>query len=367
MKINGVCPPEFREVKDIFKNYFLNKIETGANFSVVKNGNVIINLYGGLKNNNELWDQNTIVNTFSLSKGIYAACVAKLINEGKLDIDKNISFYWPKFNKDIKVKYVLSHQSGVYRFKQKLENKDLINYQKIIELLENQTADHEPGFQTFYHAKTHGYLVENLIRIITGDTLGKYFKQNFRHKLNINFIFGLEEKEFKNVADLISDKKLINEKISEFNAFNNPKNDILYYNTKEWRAAGVPSMGGHGSALSIAKLYDILANDYKSDKGVIISQEKFKKILIDTKSKIDQSLKLPIRWTYSGFILRGGWMFGKNKENFGHNGWGGSLGFGDPINGIGISYVTRKINQGMGADARAVNLIKKFYDIVENS
>lgn len=367
MEIGGICSPEFNEIKDIFKNYFLDKIENGASFSVVKNGNIIINLHGGFKNNNELWDQNTIVNTFSLSKGIYAACVAKLVNDGKLDIDKNVSFYWPKFNKDIKVKHVLSHQSGVYRFKQKLKNKDLLNYNKIIELLENQIADHKPGAQTFYHAKTHGYLVENLIRKITGETLNEYFKKNFKHKFNINFIFGLEESDFKNVADLIDDKKIINEKTTEFNAFNNPKHDILYYNTREWRTAGVPSMGGHGSALSIAKLYDILANDFKFNKSVIIKQEKFKRILIDAKSKIDQSLKLPIKWTYSGFILRGGWMFGKNKENFGHNGWGGSLGFGDPINGIGISYVTRKINQGMGADTRAVNLIKKFYDIFEKS
>ena len=119
--------------------------------------------------------------------------------------------------------------------------------------------------------------------------------------------------------------------------------------------------------VSIAKIYDLLANDLKFNRGVIITRDKFKKILTETNSKLDQSLKLPIRWTYSGFILRGGWMFGKNKENFGHNGWGGSLGFGDPINGFGISYVTRKINQGMGADARAVNLIKKFYDIIKRS
>ncbi len=367
MEISGICPPEFNEVKNIFKDYIHNKIEDGANFSVVKNRNIIINLYAGFKNNNEPWDQNTIVNTFSLSKGIYAACVAKLINDEQLDIDKNISFYWPKFNKNIKVKHLLSHQSGIYRFKKKLDNKDLLNYKKIIKLLENQTADHEPGTQTFYHAKTHGYLIENLIREITGDTLSEFFKKNFSEKFGINFIFGLEEKDLKNVADLITDEKVMSEKNDEFNAFNNPKHDILYYNTKEWRLAGVPSMGGHGSALSIAKIYDLLANDLKFNRGVIITRDKFKKILTETNSKLDQSLKLPIRWTYSGFILRGGWMFGKNKENFGHNGWGGSLGFGDPINGFGISYVTRKINQGMGADARAVNLIKKFYDIIKRS
>ena len=79
---------------------------------------------------------------------------------------------------------------------------------------------------------------------------------------------------------------------------------------------------------------------------------------------LGKRVTLHIKWTHSGFILRGGWMFGKNKENFGHNWWGGSLGFGDPINGFGISYVTRKIYPGMGSDKRAVNLIKKFYEIL---
>ena len=364
MKVSGICPSDFVEVENIFKNSFQNKIENGANFSVVKNGNTLINLYGGYKNNDELWNNDTIVNTFSLSKGIYAACIAKLINDEKLDIDNDISFYWPEFNKNIKIKHLLSHQSGIYRFKEKLENRDLLNYKKIIGILENQTVDHLPGAQTFYHAKTHGYLVEQLIRKITGETLKEFFKKNFKNKFDINFVFGLEDNDFKNVADLIENKKPIDERKEEFNAFNNPKHDILYYNTKEWRIAGVPSMGGHGSALSIAKLYDILANDLKSNRQFIIEQKKFKKILIETKSRIDQSLKLPIKWTHSGFILRGGWMFGKNKENFGHNGWGGSLGFADPVNGLGISYVTRKIYPGMGSDNRAVNLIKKFYEII---
>lgn len=367
MEIGGVCPPEFCEIKDIFKNYFVNQTEDGANFSVVKNGNIIINLFGGFKNNKELWDQNTIVNTFSLSKGIYAACVTKLINDRELDIEKDVCFYWPNFHKNIKVKHVLSHQSGIYRFKEKLKNNDLLNYNKIIKVLENQTPDHKPGAHTFYHAKTHGFLVENLIRRITGDTLSEYFKKNFKYKFDINFVFSFQEKDFKNVADLIESEKFKDKKKNEYDAFNNPKHDILYYNTKDWRLAGIPSMGGHGSALSIAKLYDILANDLRSNKNVIIEKEKFKTILTDTKSKIDLSLKFPVRWTHSGFILRGGWMFGKNKENFGHNGWGGSLGFGDPIEGIGVSYVTRKINASMGADIRAVNLIKKFYDIIEKN
>ena len=207
-------------------------------------------------------------------------------------------------------------------------------------------------------------MVENIIRRITNLKLKEFFKTNFSQKFNLNFNFGFENNNFKNTADLLENSKIERPQTDKFNAFNNPEHDINFYNTKKWRLAGVPSMGGHGSALAIAKLYDLLANDLGSNEKSIIAQSTFKEILTQSNNKVDESLKLPIKWTNSGFILRGGWMFGKNKENFGHNGWGGSLGFADPINRMGIAYVTRKIISGMNADTRALKLIKKLYEFI---
>ena len=79
MIVKGVCPPKFQEVQQVFQNLFNDKEEVGANFAVVQNNEVLINIFGGSKSSNDVWDENTIVNTFSLSKGIYASCVAKLI------------------------------------------------------------------------------------------------------------------------------------------------------------------------------------------------------------------------------------------------------------------------------------------------
>lgn len=365
MIVKGICPPKFEELKNIFQTYLDKKEEIGASFSVVKNNQTFINIYGGLKDKINEWDENTIVNTFSLSKGIYAGCIAKLIEQKELDIEKKVTYYWPEFryNKEnILIKDILSHQSGLYRFKEKITNHDLLDYDKIINILEKQNPDHIPGTKTYYHAKTHGYLVENIIRKITRQNLNRFFKYNFAKKYDLNFNFGFENKDFENVSDLIetnSETIIINKNLD---AFNNPAHDISFYNSKNWRLAGVPSMGGHGSAQSIAKLYDLLANDLKFNNKKIISQRNLKKILQQSSSRIDESLKLPIKWTCSGYILRGGWMFGKNKESFGHNGWGGSLGFADPVEGIGVSYVTRKINSTMNADMRALKLIKKFYE-----
>jgi len=81
------------------------------------------------------------------------------------------------------------------------------------------------------------------------------------------------------------------------------------------------------------------------------------------KKRIDEFLNASIRWTNIGLILRGGWIFGKNKESFGHNGWGGSVGFADPINGLGFSYITNHLNPSMAANSTAIRLIKSFYEL----
>jgi CubicO group peptidase (beta-lactamase class C family) len=123
-------------------------------------------------------------------------------------------------------------------------------------------------------------------------------------------------------------------------------------------------MNGHGNARSIAKIYDIFVNDLILEKNILLSKSSIKKCLTETTNRIDQSLMLPIRWSEVGLILRGGWLFGKNKESFGHNGWGGSLGFADPVLGIGISYTTNKINGSMESDQRVLKLLKEFYNII---
>ena len=307
MIVRGVCAPKFEELKDLFQKYLNDKTETGANFTIIKNQEILVNIYGGEKNNKEPWDENTIVNTFSLSKGIYASCMASLIEKKEINLDKEVSYYWPEFSynkKDITVKDILSHQSGLYRFKKKITNDDLLDFDKIIEILEKQEPDHKPGEKTFYHAKTHGYLVENLIRKITNLSLKKFFKKNLSSIYNLNFNFGFEEQDFENVCDLIETKSEVRETTKELTAFNNPKHETSFYNSRKWRLGGVASMGGHGSALSIAKLYDLLANDLKFDNKKIISRQNFRDILNQSNFRIDETLKLPIKWTYSGFILR---------------------------------------------------------------
>ena len=365
--ISGYCEEKYNSVKKIFESYFFKKEEIGASFAIYKEGKPIIDLWGGFKNKNDRkWEENTIVNVFSATKGIYEIVISILIDQNILDLEKPVSYYWDAFKqsnkREIKLKHILSHQSGLYRFKEKITQNDLLDWNKIINILENQEPDHPAGDKTYYHAKTHGFLIGEIIKKVTRKSLGEVVSELLSKKLELDFFIGTPKNQISNIAFLY-EGKIENKTLSEFNAFNNPEHEINFYNKENWQMAEIPSMNGHGNARSIAKIYDIFVNDLILKKNILLSESSIKKCLTETISRIDQSLMLPIRWSEVGLILRGGWLFGKNKESFGHNGWGGSLGFADPILGIGVAYTTNKINPIMGSDQRIINLLKKFYDI----
>jgi CubicO group peptidase (beta-lactamase class C family) len=366
--INGYCEEKYSPVKKIFESYFLKQEEIGASFAIYKEGKPLIDLWGGFKNkDNQKWEENTIVNVFSATKGLYEIIVCILIDLNILDLEKPVSYYWNAFKqsnkRDIKLKHILSHQSGLHRFKEKIFQQDLLDWNKIITILEKQEPDHKPGEKTYYHAKTHGFLIGEIIKRTTKKSLGKLFDNIISKKLKINFFIGAPENQISNIATLYQ-KGIENNSSSDLGVFNNPEHDINFYNEKKWKTAEVPSMNGHGNARSIAKIYDIIANDLSLDKKILLSKKSLKNSLNESPYRIDQSLKLPIRWTDVGLILRGGWLFGKNRESFGHNGWGGSVGFADPILKVGISYTTNKINSTTVPDNRVSNILKKFYEIV---
>jgi len=365
--INGYCEEKYNPVKKIFEDYFLKNQEIGSSFAVYKQGKALIDLWGGFKNKeNKRWEENTLVNIFSATKGIYEIIVSILIDKNILDLEKPVSYYWDAFKKsnkkEIKLKHILSHQSGLYRFKEKIAQEDLLDWNKIISILENQEPDHKPGEKTYYHAKTHGFLIGEIIKRVTKKSLGQLVSELLSKKLGLDFYIGTPKDQLSNIAFLYQEKTE-NKIPYEFNTFNNPEHEINFYNKKDWQIAEIPSMNGHGNAKSIAKIYDIFVNDLILEKNILLSKSSIKKCLTESISRIDQSLMLPIRWSNVGLILRGGWLFGKNKESFGHNGWGGSLGFADPVLGIGVAYTTNKINPTMASDQRIINLLKEFYRI----
>ncbi len=208
-----------------------------------------------------------------------------LIDQNILDLEKSVSYYWDAFKqsnkREITLKHILSHQSGLYRFKKKITQKDLLDWDKIINILENQDPDHPCGQQTYYHAKTHGFLIGEIIKKITTKSIGELVFELLSNKLKVDFFIGTPKDQLPNIATLY-ENKIENKIVSEFNAFNNPEHEINFYNNQDWQIAEVPSMNGHGNARSIAKIYDVFVNDLILEKNILLSKSSINKCLTES-------------------------------------------------------------------------------------
>jgi CubicO group peptidase (beta-lactamase class C family) len=215
VEIHGVCEPRFQTVKDVFAENFEEGLEVGASFAVTINGKFVIDLWGGYKDIEKTvpWGKDTICNVWSTTKVPTVLCTMMCVDRGLLGLDEPVAKYWPEFaqngKENITVRQILSHTSGLAGIEERIPIKTLYNWNKYTSLLAAQQPWWEPGTQSGYHAVTHGYLLGELVRRVTGRTLGTFFKEEVADPLNIDFHIGLAEEHAPRVSKLISDPPII--------------------------------------------------------------------------------------------------------------------------------------------------------------
>ena len=368
----GEFNKKFENTYKLFKKNLENDEEVGASFAVYQNGEVLVNLYGGYRDRDKKnkWDQNTIVNIHSTSKGIVAMIVAKLIDENKLDLEKNVADYWPEFAKggkeSIKVKTLLSHQAGMYGWRQPIDETDFYKWDYVVDLLANQEPYHKADEKICYHPKTIGFLVGELIKRVTNKSVGKNLEELLNSPLETKCFIGTPSAYHDNIAELISSESLRKAfsdptNVDEYliTAFLNPANRTKTANTAEWRLAEIPAMNCHSNSGSLAKIYDFFLS-HLSNK--FISSNTFETLTTVAVSGDDHVMKSPMQWSHAGYSVGGGKLFGKSSKAFGHTGWGGSMAFGDPENGISCAYTMNLLTGSMLGDQRALKLVETIYD-----
>ena len=404
--VNGYCDERFSEAKKIFQANIDSGFELGCAISLEVKGEKIIDLWGGYANTDktELWQEETIVNVFSTTKGIAAICLLQLIEKGQLDLDKSVSEYWPEFGangkENIPVRYLFCHKSGLCGVREPLEEGSFANWDLICSELAKQKPFWEPGTAHGYHAITYGHLIGELLRRVTGQTLGQYFDENIAKPLNLDFWIGLPEEQFHRVTDIQPSKPGLLQKIftpllmklprgiappfwqllldfadtdkPSGAAFNNPKMkmnpDQMEANTEKWRKAEIPAANGHGTARSIAKLYGVLANGGSRNNIHILSPET---IEMGRQTQSDgKDLVLAQMHTRFGLGFMLGTKdvsMGPNPQAFGHGGAGGSLGFADPDNNISLGFVMNQMHQGITAWKTATDVAASVYKSLDIS
>jgi CubicO group peptidase (beta-lactamase class C family) len=216
--IHGDCDERFKSVKEAFKRNFEEDLEVGASLAITHKGKLVVDLWGGYMDakKSRPWEKDTIVNVYSTTKVMGALCVHILVDRGLIDLDAPVSNYWPEFaqagKKDIPVRYILSHTTGIPGFNEKICVNDLYNWEKMTAMVASQKPWWKPGTRSGYQSISFSFLVGELVRRIllqSGDsskTIGEFFRNEVAKPLNIDFHIGLNSKHDERVANLILEK-----------------------------------------------------------------------------------------------------------------------------------------------------------------
>ena len=204
--IKGICHKDFQNVAETFAINFDKYSEIGSSLCVIADGEVIADLFAGhtTDEKNVEWNKNTLAVAFSCTKAAVALCAHILIDKGLLNVEEKVTKYWPEYGKngkeDTTVEMILNHSAGLPALKTKVEEGGFLDWDYVVNLLENEEPFWTPGDQTGYHMMTTGWLIGEIIKRITGKSLRKFFKDEISDPLNLEYWIGLPESEDHRVA-----------------------------------------------------------------------------------------------------------------------------------------------------------------------
>ncbi len=373
MSINGTCDDKFAAVRDAFEANFSQNGDAGASVAVSVDGQMVVDLWGGSKSTDQdtAWEQDTIVNVYSTTKTMAALTLLVLADRGEVDLDASVSEYWPEFaangKEPVKVKHFMSHSAGLSGLAEPVGEADLYNWEKITGLLAAQAPWWEPGSASGYHAITQGYLIGEVVRRVSGRTLGQYFAEEIAGPLGADFHIGLAESEFKRVADLIPPEDppqaALNPDPDSIAArsFSSPPIDALWSRNAAWRKAEIPAANGHGNARSVVRAQTPVACGGSAFGVNLLRPETIERIFDEQTNGTDLVLGVPLRFGM-GYGLQSELMpLGPNQKVCYWGGWGGSLALIDCDARVCISYVMNKMVATLMGDPRSGSLVNATY------
>ena len=382
--IHGYCDPRFDAVKLAFDKNFSDLDELGASVCITQHGETVVDLWGGHvdENRSQSWAENTKCVVFSCTKGATALCVHVLASRGEVDLDKPVAHYWPEFaqagKEDIPVRMLLNHQSGVAAVDHPLSKECYADWDEVIRALEIQTPYWQPGTQAGYHLLTFGWLNGEIVRRVSGQSLGEFFKSEVAEPLGLDFWIGLPAHLDNEIAPMIPAppepdndffKALLDTNSIQTHGllnFGNYMSTEAGFNSTAAHRAEIGGAGGITNARGLAGMYAPLANQGSMNNVQIVSPETIANMSRTVSAvEIDTMLLMPTRF---------GLGFMKNMDNrtrplgrrssavlsdtaFGHVGAGGSLGFADPAHGLSFGYAMNRMGPGLLLNARGQSLV----------
>jgi CubicO group peptidase (beta-lactamase class C family) len=370
------------KIEPLFRENFEQLGDLGAAVSIWHEGEEVLHLYGGYRdaNRKQPWTEDTIVLFWSATKGLGSACLLHALQRKEISLVRPVAEFWTEFaqagKEAITIGQLLSHQAGLCAIDEKVSIHD---YPAVIGALERQAPLWPPGTSHGYHARTFGFLVDELLRRIDGRPVEKYWRDEFAIPLQLDIWIALPLSENNRVATTYAPKAAQGPpEPAEFyrqlaqpgsiaqRTFSCPEGlpSVAAMNKPEIRAEANVSLSGIGSARDLAKFYAMLADGGRLSGKQFFEPETLSWMRETRTDGIDRVFGIPSAFS-AGFMkdskAAATRLFGPSGSAFGHPGAGGSHAFADPENKISFAYVMNQMAATLFPNERALRLVKAIY------
>jgi len=339
--------------------------DVGASVAVYVGGEPVVDIWGGYADaeRQRPWERDTITNVWSTTKTMTFLCMLMLADRGELDFHAPVARYWPEFaaagKERVEVRHLMGHTAGLAGWTEPLELTALADWERCTSLLAAQEPWWEPGTASGYHAVTQGYLVGEVLRRITGTTIGTWFAEEVAGPLGADFHIGLPEGDDPRVSLVIPPPPMDLESLqpSEFalRALTNPPLDASVTHQAWWRRCEIPAANGHGNARSVATVQSIIAGRGEARGTRLLSEEGCRPIFEEQADGKDLVLGQPTRFGM-GYGL-GNELVPLGPQACYWGGYGGSIIVMDQDTGLTVAYMMNRMDSGLMGDVRGAAIV----------
>jgi CubicO group peptidase (beta-lactamase class C family) len=364
-RIEGQFAERFSGVAEALARNLDQGVDVGASVAVVLDGEPVVDIWGGYKDAEQTapWERDTIVNVFSTTKTMTALCALILADRAELDLHAPVIRYWPEFGQAgkerIEVRHLLGHTAGLSGWQEPVALESLADWELCVSLLAAQAPWWDPGTASGYHAVTQGYLVGELVRRVTGQSVGQFFKQEIAAPLGADFHIGLPAEADPRAVALIppppTDLQRIGLPEIGLRTLANPPITGGVTGQEWWRRAEIPAANGHGNARSVAAIQSMISCGGELAGNRFISEKGIAAIFEEQSNGRDLVLGVPLRFGMGYGLTSETMPMGPRSCAWG--GYGGSLVLNDLDARLTVAYVMNRMEAGLVGDARGASIL----------
>lgn len=377
--VEGACAPGFEPLRDLLSANLRTGADAGASLCLIRDGEVLVDLWGGEARPGEPWREDTLVQVWSVTKTMAALTVLVLAERGEIDLDAPVARYWPEFaaggKEGVLVRHLLSHTSGLAGWTEQISLEDLLDLPRANALLAAQEPWWEPGTGSGYHMVCYGHLLDGLVRGATGRPLAEQFRTLLAEPLGADVHLGVPEPDLGRCADQIPpppggiDLSSLPPGNLLLRTLVNPVLDIGgACNRAPWRTTSVAGANGHANARGVARVQSLVSHGGEIDGVRLLSPALIERLLEVQAEGVDPVLLQPTRWGlgYSLPVPASAPAIPEGRVLW-WTGYGGSIVVNDLDRRVTFAYAMNRLHQHFMASPRTDAYVRTAWECLDGA